>query len=62
MMKMVLSRTAFHEWHGSLIDGEVITSITGSTFSCVVRDLLNWLQYNVARPETTVVLEVKEYE
>jgi len=63
MMKIVVRPAALGRWHGQLLLDDVeLYSLRGQRPGCVVRDLLNWAQYNYMVPTQIVELEVTEYE
>jgi hypothetical protein len=63
MMRIETVPSALGRWHGTLIiDEEKIHAVTGPRPGCVVRDLLNWMQYNLMEPHAAVSLEILQYE
>jgi hypothetical protein len=62
-MRIVVLPAPLGKWHGWLyLDEDMLFSVVGQRPGCVVRDLLNWAQYNYASPTKQVTLEITEYE
>ena len=62
MMMIDIRPAAFGQWYGVLtVDGDEVFSTKGPRPGCVARDLINWIHYNLAAPQESVVLEIKTY-
>lgn len=63
IMRIVIKPAAFGQWHGILLDNEEeLFNARGQRPGCVARDLLNWIHYNLAAPNSEVTLEIITYE